>query len=369
VSNRPVLVSWRHRSAFTLIEPVGPAFQPDDAFASPHRIFLPRVNGRKSPAGKPDLRRGFTLIELLVVIASISVLIGLLLPAVQKVREAANRMRCTNNLKQLALAAHNHHDVNGCFPNGVHPNELMPDGRHANGTNWKIELFPWLEQDNLWRRWDYRDFVNNVAGGRNATTAQVVKVLVCPSDALPDPVFFVPVNPDLPQYAYASGYYGLSSYGGNGGTRSFPAGQQSRDGIFFQDSSVRLADVTDGTSDTLLFGEFYHRDPEYDRYTSTSAPAFYPILKQGQWAGVVATSGGSLPHQLRSAPVPINYQMPPTGGDTEMSNRLCAYGSGHPGGANFALADGSVRFLSDKTDLATLQALSTRAGGEVVSVP
>jgi prepilin-type processing-associated H-X9-DG protein len=87
------------------------------------------------------------------------------------------------------------------------------------------------------------------------------------------------------------------------------------------------------------------------------------------WATVMFTSGGSNIANMLSPPVPINYQMPPSGGQTEMNNRMCAFGSGHPGGANFAFADGSVRFLSENIPVETLQALSTRAGGEVVSVP
>ena len=318
---------------------------------------------------RPDLpiprrRRGaYTLIELLVVIAIIAVLIGLLLPAVQKVREAAARIQCQNNLKQLALAAHQHHDARGAFPNGVHPVETI-GGRYANGTCWQIELLPYFEQENLKNKWDYNDFRNNVAGERNATTAHVLKVLLCPSDPLPDPVFQV----ENPVYPYAWGFYGSSSYGGNAGKRSFPGPLlQTRDGIFWWDSSVRMEDVTDGTSSTFLFGERSHRDPEYDRYTFASQPLFYPLGKVGIWAGVYATSGGSLIHHLLSTPVRINYPMPLSGGWAEMSDRLCAYGSGHPGGANFAFVDGSVRFESESISLATLQALSTRAGGEVIS--
>jgi prepilin-type N-terminal cleavage/methylation domain-containing protein/prepilin-type processing-associated H-X9-DG protein len=311
-------------------------------------------------------RRAFTLIELLVVIAIIAVLIGLLLPAVQKVREAAARIQCQNNLKQLALAAHQYHDARGAFPNGVHPVETI-GGRYVNGTCWEVELLPYFEQENLKNRWDYTDFRNNVAGGRNATTAQVLKVLLCPSDPLPDPVWFVDLNPQYPQYAYARGFYGLSSYGGNAGKRSYPISKVTRDGIFFQDSRIRMADVTDGASNTFLFGERSHRDPEYDHFASSDGP----LAKYGKWAAVHATEGGSLRERLLSAPVPINYQVPPTHvpGDGALDNRLCAYGSSHPGGANFAFVDGSVRFVSQSIPLATLQALSTRAGGEVVNIP
>jgi prepilin-type N-terminal cleavage/methylation domain-containing protein/prepilin-type processing-associated H-X9-DG protein len=305
---------------------------------------------------------GFTLIELLVVIAIIGILIALLLPAVQKVREAANRTRCANNLKQLAVAAHNHHDTRGRFPTGIHPVVLQDDGRYAEGTPWEVELFPFFEQDNLYRKWDYSDHRNNVARGRDATTAQVIKILICPSDSALEPVLYFD---SVPQYAWAFGYYGQGSYGGNAGTWSFPLEGVTRDGILFWDSSIRLADVTDGASNTFLFGERDHRDQEFDRITLESNPSFYPIAAWGKWAAVMFTSGGSLPHHTLSARVPINYRVGPDGG---WARRLCAFGSGHAGGANFAFADGAVRFVRDQMDLATLQALSTRAGGEVVSV-
>jgi prepilin-type N-terminal cleavage/methylation domain-containing protein/prepilin-type processing-associated H-X9-DG protein len=322
------------------------------------------------PLPVPRWRRrgGFTLIELLVVIAIIAVLIGLLLPAVQKIREAANRMKCANSLHQISLAAHSYHDANNRFPTGLHTVETI-GGRYANGTCWEVELLPYFEQENL--RWDYGDFRNNVAGGRNATTAQVLQVLLCPSDPLPDTVWFVDPSPLAPQYAYARGFYGLSSYGGNSGTKSLhPA---SEDGIFSQDSSIRLADVRDGTSSTFLFGERSHRDPEFDRLALTVDP-LHPLGSFGKWASVFYMGGGSLADCLLSTPVPINYRVPagtsvgefqgPTGA---MNNRWCAFGSGHPGGANFAFADGSVRFLSEGIPLDTLQALSTRAGGEVLA--
>src|SRR5262249_34483379 len=166
-------------------------------------------------------RSGFTLVELLVVIAIIAVLIGLLLPAVQKVREAAARAQCQKNLKQIALAAHHYHDATGRFPTGA---RLSVDvgGRPTGGTNVWVELLPYIEQDNLYKRWDYDDNRNNIAGERNATQAQVIKILLCPSDPLPEPVsqFMEGVVP------WSRGFYGLSSYGGNGGQRSAPLGDR-----------------------------------------------------------------------------------------------------------------------------------------------
>ena len=314
-------------------------------------------------------RRGFTLIELLVVIAIIAVLIALLLPAVQKVREAANRMSCTNNLKQIALATHNYHDTFKKFPTGARL-VVYVGGRPTGGDNLWVELLPYFEQDNLYNEWDPYDNRNNVAGGTNATQAQVIKILLCPSDYMPEPVVqLTAANSLTPPWSW--GFYGMSSYGGNAGKRSVFTGgppnfpRMTRDGIFFINSNVNFADIADGTSNTFLFGERYHRDPEYDLQHNVVWPGSSSMAQWGRW-GYVANAGAMGNVTLHTA-APINYRVPPGGDFSTIENRACAFGSGHLGGANFAFADGSVRFLSDSTPLPTLQALSTRRGGEVVS--
>jgi prepilin-type N-terminal cleavage/methylation domain-containing protein/prepilin-type processing-associated H-X9-DG protein len=316
-------------------------------------------------------RSGFTLIELLVVFAIIGILIGLLLAAVQKARAAADRIACANTLKQIALAAHQFHNDRGSFPPCF---VLVPDGSgsFANGTTLWVELFPYLDQQNLQQRWDYRDYRKNLVGGANATMAQVVPVLLCPSDPLPrNPADLTDVGQFPPELAWVAGFYGLGSYGGNSGTLSSNFDDHARDGVFFQSSRVRLADITDGASSTFLFGERSHVDRNYDSATAAWDAGFGPLAKWGNWGGAADPDGAAFGHSL-STPVPINYRVPPLSDPGDYSwewMRLCAYGSGHAGGANFAFADGSVRFLGDSTPLALLRALSTRAGGEVVEVP
>jgi prepilin-type N-terminal cleavage/methylation domain-containing protein/prepilin-type processing-associated H-X9-DG protein len=305
-------------------------------------------------------RRGFTLIELLVAIAIIGVLLALMLPAVQKVREAANRMACANNLKQITLATHHFHDTNQKFPTGARL-PVYVDARPTGGTTLWVELLPYFEQDNLHDKWDYCDNRNNVAGGRNATQAQVIKLLICPSDALPETVV---ENTAAVAPHWSWGFYAVSSYGGNAGTLSLPF-NISRDGIFWIDSSIGFKDITDGSSNTLLFGERYHRDPEFDVRQPVVLPGIPPLAEHGKW-GVVA-SKGVMPNVTLSTPAPINYRVPPAGDLSTVLNRICAFGSGHVHGANFAFADGSVHFMSESIALPTLRALSTRARGEVVS--
>src|SRR5262245_6702397 len=315
-------------------------------------------------------RRGFTLVELLVSIAIIGVLLALLLPAVQKVREAANRIACANKLRQIGLATQNYHDTNGKFPTGAHLPVLVGN-RPTGGTNLWIELLDYFEQDNLHKKWDYYDNRKNVAGGINAIQAHVIQLLICPSDPLPAAVVELEAGV-APHWSW--GFYGMSSYGGNAGTRSFLPGPLpafpgiSRDGIFWIGSCVRLTEITngDGTSNTFLFGERYHRDSAYDEQIPVFFPGIAPIAEIGKW-GFVAGPGGIMGNVTLHSAVPINYRMPTEGDALELQNRFCAFGSGHVHGANFAFADGSAHFISDSVALSTLQALSTRASGEVVS--
>src|SRR5262245_57824971 len=164
--------------------------------------------------------RAFTLVELLVVIAIIGVLVALLLPAVQMAREAARRMQCVNQQRQLSLAAHSFHDVNKAFPPGVYQLKFS-SAPQFRGVSLYVKLLPFLEQANLAQGWDETDPLNNTLGGTSAKTAQKIKVLLCPSDVLQQ-------NP----ITSGSAVYGLTSYGGNGGSRSYDPATATNDGIF-----------------------------------------------------------------------------------------------------------------------------------------
>lgn len=328
-------------------------------------------------------RRGFTLIELLVVIAIIAVLIGLLLPAVQKVREAANRMSCQNNLKQLALATANYQTTYSKYPPGVYqlPFAAAPKFR---GVTLFVYLLPYLEQDNLAQSWDMTDPLNNTVGADQSKTATVLNMLVCPSDQIPAN----PVNS-----GGGNRWYGMTSYGGNGGARSYDPQFAANDGIFFvigpgsqtapMGTPIRIADVTDGLSNTILFGERSHVDLNNDSFATNLIPPSgqfaNPMGEIGWWA----SSGGRLTagDVTLSAYAPINYKVPlpyaqranmvPPVSDFNSytyyyDRRVCAFGSLHAAGANFALGDGSVHFIADSLPLATLQALCVRNDGKVV---
>jgi len=316
---------------------------------------------------------GFTLIELLVGIAIIALIVSLLLPAVQQVRAAARRMQCANNLKQIALASHNYHDVNQSFP--------IQSTSATTGT-WVVPLSPFLDQGPFYQQWVATFATSNpklaqFQGGPSSLQATVIKTLICPADALPTgPVQIIATG----QYGYPDGIYSsLTSYGSNTGTRGFASVYDPPnldDGVFLvvnPTQAVRMADITDGTSSTILFGESYHRDPLWKTFSDqcmwTASLSLDDIGQMAAWYFDDAVA--------RNASAEINWMLTPsdvagpfTAWSTQCRDleykRLGAYGSGHGGGANVVFADGSVRFLSENMSLEILQALSTRAGGEVI---
>ena len=334
-------------------------------------IAFPESIPSQSPR---STRSGFTLIELLVVIAIIAILIALLLPAVQQAREAARRTQCRSQLKQLGLAIHNYESSLTCFPPGQVRMGFASSPR-VRGWSMFVQLLPYLDQAPLYSLWD---FANPLTNETNGNTGTVLSVLVCPSATL---------NPN-PFVKTSGTRHALSSYAGNGGTQSHPPASIAGNGLFagsgptittpptVQHPLVRIRDVTDGTSNTLLLAERSHQDPNFDSFFA-NAYTQNPMAGWGHWA----PSGGQLglTDVTLSSFAQINYRMPfdfankpgsisssaSFDAATETISRLNAIGSQHVGGAHAALVDGSVRFLSENMDLATLRALSTRAGSEV----
>jgi prepilin-type N-terminal cleavage/methylation domain-containing protein/prepilin-type processing-associated H-X9-DG protein len=294
---------------------------------------------------------GFTLIELLVAIGIIAILMGLTLATVQRVREAAARAKCQNTLRQLSLALHHFHDANGSFPQG-HRKFSLFSFNQMPFTGWSVSILPFLEQQ---------------ARHEQAVEAYRVRAypFVPPHPGLSDvvPLFLCPSDGRIATAQLSERSHNLvafTSYLGVAGSDSVTV----RDGLLYQGSHTRFADISDGTSNTLLLGE---RPPSAD-YQFGWWYAGYGQQGTGSADIVLGVREPNLqPIVSGSTCGPGNYPFMPANGFNDQCG-MFHFWSPHPGGSNFALADGSVRFLHYEAD-PIMPSLASRAGGEPVGLP
>lgn len=273
---------------------------------------------------QPDAtRRGFTLIELLVVIAIIAILVALLLPAVQQAREAARRSQCKNNLAQIALATLNYEMAHGVLPpgsiNSDGPIVSTADGYHMS---WTVQLLPYLDQTPLFQE---IDFSKGAYQQEDRVTVIRMNVFVCPSEGWRES--------------------SISYAGCHGGAETQIA--EDNEGVFFLNSRIRYRDIRDGSTNTLFFGEKFQTAGDLNWMSGTRTS-----LK----------NTGSKPNQLPSTREVNAQRNQPPESMTDPTT-VGGFGSRHTGGAQFALGDGSVRFLSENIDIELYESLGKRADG------
>jgi prepilin-type N-terminal cleavage/methylation domain-containing protein/prepilin-type processing-associated H-X9-DG protein len=291
-------------------------------------------------------RTGFTLIELLVVIAIIAILIGLLLPAVQKVRAAAARTQCQNNLKQIGLALHNYHDRMNGFPAGYYDLGPWPDDDAGPGWGWAAYLLDDVEQGNLQRQINYSVNVGDGAPPTPAVRATFLKVFWCPADRMVGT--FTATDGGSQSWVLAHGNYVACN--GNDGVDDNSTPPHT--GAFVRATrGFRVADITDGLSSTFFVGE---------RCTTMSLSTWAGVIPGAQVPSVRS------PGDFSGASALILGHCGPHLPNDNIVTDAEAMSSAHTGGVQFLFGDGSVHMISNGIGQVVYDALATRAGGEVV---
>ncbi|MCA9128517.1 MAG: DUF1559 domain-containing protein [Planctomycetales bacterium] len=283
-------------------------------------------------------RSGFTLVELLVVIAIIGILVGLLLPAVQAAREAARRMQCSNNLKQLGLAALNYESAHKRFPMGFqfrgHYDGNLTDGDGGTGWGWNAMILPFIEAGNMHALIDFRfPFFNATLGTpeqlRNNEAIKLTQAWArCPSDIAPETRNYGGSNPHAHTHCITSYTMNAGSFHNSLGS-AYTANANLINGIGGRDWSVKIGEVTDGTSNTFIFNE--------RTYKLTPDTTLYGMINQS-----LGFANGRVSHVLSNGTYRMNPVKLPAWGSVETSAH-----SLHVGGANFTRCDGSVQFVSE----------------------